>query len=359
MSLITTLPTNMPTNMPTNIQGGSADYIGPRYAPTGDQTVGDPFPSFRDYAGRNTQWQPVSASMSTLKKQMNLPNNNTYFRNGMINNAIGTGNKSLHNWVDSTQGLDNVSFDTMYCTSDSACNSKGPGFTCNSNYEPWPDSNGNQSGSVCSFTAYPEIDSGKYIRKHNHQGGIGKACTTDNDCAKDSNGNQLYFCNNITDFVGSQVQQTGYCAHKYDCGDGKDRYVGYPYNSGIPFVPPVNQNNNGQGYSTAAECANNAMAQQNCVQMNGAYFATYPGYCPVGATLRKGGPQGALHVTNQQELEMGFSIPSWATNQQSFLGGSGVNTKVANAFNSGSLGTGGMNEPRNYDLAMNPRPSNY
>jgi hypothetical protein len=37
--------------------------------------------------------------------------------------------------------------------------------------------------------------------------------------------------------------------HKvYQCPDGA-HYLGYPYNSGIPIVPPPGQNNEGRGYS--------------------------------------------------------------------------------------------------------------
>ena len=43
------------------------------------------------------------------------------------------------------------------------------------------------------------------------------------------------------------IQQTGYCAQRYQCPDGSINFLGTPYNSGIPQPPPMNQNNNGQG----------------------------------------------------------------------------------------------------------------
>ncbi len=329
-------------------------YVNARYAPTGDSTVGIPFPAFREFGGRFTLWQPSSLAMSTLKKQMNLPTDNTTFRQGFSQNAIAAGNESLKNWTVSTQTLSNPSFDTMFCTTNDDCEAFGKNYSCNSNYEPWPDSYGNQSGSVCSYTAYPEIDEGKYFRKNAMQGGIGKACTTNNDCGSG------YECNNVTDFVGKNVQQTGYCSQVYDCGDGKKRYMGYPYNSGIPMPPPDSQNNGGQGYNSKGECKNEALAQQNCVNVGSKWFAVYPGYCPVPATQRVGGAQGALATTDRQQAMTGFQIPAYATNQSSSMGGTNKKSVAFSAFNRNASGAENvsMNQPFMYEMAMNPRPSN-
>jgi hypothetical protein len=325
------------------------NYINARYAPTGNNQVGLPFPAYKEYGGRFTQWQPSALEISTLKKQMNLPTDNNTFRQGFIQNAIGTGDESLKNWTFATQTLANPSFATMFCTSNDDCAPFGQNYSCNSNYEPWPDSYGNQSGSVCSYTAYPEVDSGTYVRKDQSQGGIGKKCNTDNDCGSG------YECNQSTDFVGRGIQQTGYCSQTYNCADGKKRYIGYPYNSGIPVPPPKDQNNNGLGYQTEKECKNNAMAQQNCIKMGNTWFATYPGYCPVQPTLRVGSPQGALMVTGQGESAAGFQIPAYGPIKASSMGGSAV----ARAFTSfGAKASTGMNEPLQYEMALNPRPAN-
>lgn len=329
-------------------------YTNARYAPVGNQKVGLPFPAYKEFGGRFTQWQPTSLSASTTKKQMNLPTANNAFRLGFEQDAIGLGNESLKDWTYSTQALSNVSFDTMFCTSKSDCTAYGDKYSCNPNYEPWPDSHGNQSGSVCSLTRYPEIDSGVYIRKNVNQGGIGKACKTNADCG------ETYECNNSVDFVGKNVQQTGYCSQTYDCQDGIKRYMGYPYNSGIPQPPAADQNKGGQGYRTKQECNANANPQQDCVQLNGAYFATYPGFCPVPTNLRKGSPQGALRTTSAAQKDAGFTIPAYATNSASNTGGSGKAARAFSAWNiqSNISQKASMAEPLAYSLSINPRPPN-
>ena len=50
----------------------------------------------------------------------------------------------------------------------------------------------NQQGNYCSLTKYPEMESGVYTRKNTTQGGIGKACNSDRECADG------YSCNNKT-----------------------------------------------------------------------------------------------------------------------------------------------------------------
>lgn len=321
-------------------------YINARYAD------GTPFYSYKDFGGRMTSWVPSASSMSTLKKQMNLPTDNNTFRNGLSSNGIPAVNSSLKNWTFATQNLSNPSFDTLACTNNEDCGPYGRNYSCNANYEPWPDSYGNQSGSVCSYTAYPEIDTGKYVRKNAAEGGIGKACNTTADCGSG------YECNNSTDFVGKNVQQTGYCAQTYTCADNKKRFLGTPYNSGIPMPPPASQNNNGQGYMTKQACKEKAMAQQNCVNLGSAWYAVFPGYCPVSSSLRVGGPQGALASTTSQEASVGFQIPSYATNKSSSMGGINKETKAFSAFNRNASGTSGMSEPLRYEMMLNPKPSN-
>lgn len=326
------------------------NYVNSRYAPTGNDSIGLPFPSFKMTGKRFTQWQPVSLSMSTVKKQMNLPTDTTMFRAGVQQNAIGIGNEGAKDWLFATQTLSNPSLDTLFCTSNDDCAPYGSKFSCNSNYESWSDSFGNQSGSVCSYTAYPEIDTGKYVRKTATEGGIGKTCNVDSDCAEG------YECNNSTDTFGKNIQQTGFCSQTYECADGKKRYIGYPYNSGIPIPPPKNQNNNGLGYSSEKECKYNALAQQNCVQLNGTWLAVYPGYCPVSASRRSGGPQGALNVTSPQAASKGFQIPAYATNKASFgMGGGSGNMSMLSSLN---MNSSNNVSPLQYELAMNPRPAN-
>lgn len=327
-------------------------YRGPRYAPVSTGSVGIPFLSYKDFGGRMTQWQPSSSSISGLKQQMNLPTDNTAFRRGMTLGAINVGNDSLKDWVSTTQTLANPSFDTMFCTSNSDCTAFGKNYSCNANYSPFPDSNGNQSGSTCSYTAYPELGEGGYYRLGPNEGGIGKACITSADCGSG------YECNNETDFVGKNVQQTGYCAQTYVCPDGKKRYLGTPWNSGIPIVPPTGQNNNGAGYSSEKECKLEATAQQNCVNNGTAWYAVFPGYCPIPTLLREGSPQGALRETNSSQNSRGFQIPAFATNQASAMGGTNSKSKAFSAFNRNAEGTSGMNGPLAYSLSINPKPPN-
>lgn len=326
-------------------------YTNARYAPSGDNNVQIPFLNFKEYGGRLTQWQPVSLTASTWKKQMNLPTNNTAFRQGVSQDAIGLGNTGNKDWVYATQTLANVSADTLFCTSNADC-AAHPGTTCNANSESWPSAHGDQSGSVCSYTQYPEVQNG-YSRKNANQGGIGRACKNDRDCGEG------YQCNNETDTFGKNVQQTGFCAQKYTCPGGSTHFLGAPYNSGVPVPPDPSQNNNGNGYSTKEQCMNNALAQQDCVQNNGRYFATYPGYCPVPTNLRIGGAQGALRTTTSSQQNIGFSIPAYGQNSASASGGSTpagalVSWNLASSANHASSMAG----PLAYLQKINPIPTN-
>jgi hypothetical protein len=209
----------------------------------------------------------------------------------------------------------------------------------------WTDAKGNQ-GNYCSITKYPELDGGVYTRKTTLEGGIGKSCNTDNDCAVG------YFCNNETDMFGKNVQQTGYCSQVYNCPDGS-HHLGYPYNSGVPIVPPPGQNKGGMGYSSNSECSSNKLALQDCKQdKNGKWFATYPGYCPVVSNLRSGNsPSGMLPSSSLSAQNAGIKIPAYATNKSSSSGGSAAAAFVSNINSKGN----GMTEALKYEMSINPR----
>ena len=300
----------------------NANYIGPSYAD------GTPFQSYKQPADYNSDWFGSSAWNSITSLQQNLPTDNTASRNAHQANALGSGNNALKGWVFSTQTKANPSSSTYSCTNNNDCSALGPNYTCNSNYSPWPDSFGNnQAGGVCVPTIYPEMSGGTYTRTLGINGGIGKKCKNDNDCDL-TNG---YSCNNTTDLFGKNVQQTGYCAMSYNCGTEK-RYLGYPYNSGIPLPPDPSQNAN-NGYASMAECQTVATAQQNCVKAdNGRVYAVFPGYCPVQPNLRLNSPQGALPTSNTNTEA--FQIPAYANSLSSTFGSShAVNALNVNNFN--------------------------
>lgn len=335
-------------------------YINSRYAPQGQEKVGKPFLAYKEFGGRFTDYRPSGAVESTWKKEFNLPTNTNFFRTSVENDAINLGNAQNSSWVYQTQTLSNVGNYNL-CNTNSDCDAL-PGTTCNRNYENWPDAHGNQSGSYCSKTYYPELTQngnpvgpqggGTYHRLLTNQNGIGKACTTNNDCG------QGYYCNNEYDFQGSNLQQTGYCSMKYTCPDGSTKYLGTPYNSGIPLVPPSEQNNGGKGYPSKEVCLNDALAQQDCVRAdNNRWYAVYPGYCPIPSNLRKGGQKfSSVRTSNQQTVNQGFRIPSFATNQASSTG-----SKVqafSTAWNQPSSVKDGTNEALAYSMSINPLPKN-
>jgi hypothetical protein len=336
------------TNVNENLN--QSNYLNARYAPTGNESYGLPFLSFKEVGARFTQNYPVALSMSTLKKQMNLPTDTNTFRDAVIGDAVSLQNIGNKNWVYATQTLTNPSVDTQFCTTDLDCKPLGPKFTCNSNFENWQDSFGNQSGSVCVYTAYPEVENstGTYQRKNEKEGGIGKMCRSDNDCG------QGYSCNLENNMFGSSIQQTGYCAQKYSCPDGSSKFLGYPYNSSVPIAPPSYQNNNGSGYATEKECNANMNGAQKCVNYNGTWMALYPGYCPIAASRRQGGPQGALPSTSMNQYQQGFSIPAYATSKGSNLG----NAKGLASLNLAAPVKQKMS-PTQYELSINPRPANF
>ena len=317
---------------------------------------GTSFLAYKNLGGGRMTSYNSNQSISGLKQQMNLPTDNTLFRNGMQADSIGLGNESLKNWVYSTQTLASPSIDNMFCTSKSDCQQFSDKHECNSNYQPWNDAYGNQSGSVCSYTEYPELKDGTYNRKLVTEGGIGKQCFTDNEC----NTGAGYYCNNETDIFGTNIQQNGFCAQKYTCPDSKVRFLGTPYNSAIPISPSPSQNKNGQGYDSELECKSEAMAQQNCVNNNGKWYAVFPGYCPTEAVLRaeptKG--TGALRFSGLKQLETGFVIPGFAMSLNSTMGSeksSQSGPVGAFLYNRKNEHTG-LLEPTMYQQSINPRP---
>jgi hypothetical protein len=335
-------------------------YTNSRYAPVGNQTTGQPFPSYKDFGGRMTDWSPSGSRESTWKKEFNLPTNDSFFRTAVTADAINLGNAETSAWVARTQTLSNAG-DTLSCVNNSDCES-WKGSTCNGQYENWPDAHGNQSGGYCSTTFYPELvtggpggakpvgpsGGGQYVRKLANEGGIGRGCTTDAECG------QGYGCNNEYDFNGSNLQQTGYCAQTFKCPDGKTHYLGTPWNSGIPQPPPADQNMNGQGYASKQMCNNFAMPQQDCVKSgNGKWFAVYPGYCGVAPNLRSA--SGDVRTSNIVTQDKGFKIPAFATNKSSAMGSK---TQAFTTWNIPSGTKTGSSEALKYSRAINPVPKN-
>jgi hypothetical protein len=327
-------------------KANESDYVNARYAPVGNQALGTPFPLFRQSGAYFTDWTPAGQTSSNTRLQMNLPTNNTLFRNTQQSDAVNLANKQNTSFVFRTQTLANNG-DPIACRNNADC-SAWHGTTCNSQYMSWPDAKGNQ-GNFCSLTKYPEIESGHYMRKNTTQGGIGKACTTDNECGSG------YKCNNLTDMFGKNVQQTGYCAQSYSCPDG-NHFLGYPYNSGIPIVPPPYQNNGGRGYSSEDECKIHKLAQQDCKQdMSDNWFATYPGYCPVLTNLRGGNhPAGMLPSSDIMAQDKGIVVPAYATNASSSTGKPLPGFSAWN-INSNPVAAMQMGDPLAYELAINPK----
>jgi hypothetical protein len=248
------------------------------------------------------------------------------------------------------QTLAGPSADSLLCTSDADCGALD-GYSCNSNFQNWNDSYGNQSGATCAYTMYPELKDGVYNRKLSNEGGIGRACFSDEGC----NTAAGYSCNNETDMFGSTIQQNGFCAQKYTCPDGKERYLGTPTNSAVPMEPAASQNMQGAGYTTLDECRTHAKAQQNCVKDNtGAYFAVFPGYCPTVASMRKDPSTGtgAMQLSSMKEVNTGFVVPGYHMS----LGSSGYGAKKGALSALSFSGTKKeMSEPLQYSLSINPK----
>lgn len=324
-----------------------SSYTGPRFAPVGNQVVGDPFPLYNQGAYMFTDYTPAGQTSSNQMRQMNIASNNTLARNTLQKAGVAVANSQNVATVFRTQTL-GINGDPIACVSDKDC-SAWPGTTCNTQFSSWNDSYGNQ-GNYCSTTYYPELASGTYSRKLTNEGGIGKGCNTDRDCGEN------YFCNNETDPFGKNIQQTGYCSMIYDCGDGKRHYLGTPYNSGIPITPSSEQNNHGRGYDTQEECVQNIVGVQQCTQdQNGRWFAVYPALCPVPNNLRSGSnPRGQLARTSTHSLNSGITMPGYVNTQSSSI------TKPLSAFASWNINAeadnmNSMQGPLDYELSINPR----
>jgi hypothetical protein len=317
-----------------------------RYAPIGNEAVGLPFLAYKQPGYYMTDWTPAGQRSSNIKREMNLPTDNTTFRNTLQDDGVKLQNNQNEAWVGRFQTLANNG-DTIACRNNTDCAS-WPGTTCNPQFMSWTDAKGNQ-GNYCSVTKYPELQNGYYQRKNALDNGIGRACKTDSDCAGG------YHCNNETDKFGKNIQQTGFCAQKYSCPGGTTHFLGYPYNSGIPMPPPDSQNNEGLGYSSESECKNSKMAQQDCKPLNGRWFATYPGYCPVVTSLRENGnPRGALVSESRRTVDGGIKIPAFANIGASSIG------KPDKTFQSWNMNAKvnvarEMNEPLEYELSINPK----
>ncbi len=329
------------------IEGANNQYLGARYAPIGNQQVGEGFPLYKQSGAYFTDWTPAGQSYSNFARRVNAPTNNTLARNAMQDSGVKLANQQNAAAVYRTQTLGNNG-DVIACRNNADC-SAFPGTTCNPNYESWGSAKGNQ-GNYCSVTFYPEIEGGVYSRKNTNQGGIGRACKSDGDCAGD------YVCNNKVDIFGTNVQQTGYCTKKYRCpSSDEDKYLGQPYNSGLPLVPPDSQNNYGRGYDTREQCMSEKFAQQNCVNNNGKYYALFPGYCGVIPDLRSGSsPVGALPRTSMSSVERGIVMPGYVSNEPSSI------SQPANAFAPWNLNStenhyDNMSGPLAYELSINPK----
>lgn len=323
-------------------------YTNSRYAPTGNQKVGLPFPMYKEYGGRFTDWRSSAYQTSTWKKQFGLPLNTNFLRTSITQDSVNLGNEHNTSWVAETQTLKNVT-SSLGCNNNTDCDSQ-PHTTCNINYDNWNTAYGSQPGGYCSTTVYPEIKnqlgqsvlSGQcgtsYVRKHGMDGGIGKQCQTDGDCA------QGYFCNNQYDFVGSNIQQSGYCSMKYQCPDGSEQFLGTPWNSGIP-IPPARDQNAGGGYTSYEKCMEHAESTQNCVSMcDGKWIATYPGYCGITKSLRD--QAGYTRTSGAGAIDRGFEIPAFATNRSSVWGESAMSR------------AGSEQEPLDYIRRLDPIPPN-
>jgi hypothetical protein len=316
----------------------------------GDENVpvyedGKPFWTYK-----NARFTDNYSSEAAIKLQQGLPTNSIASNNALQQNAIRQGNQALVNWNFSTQTLGKPSFSTISCTSNVDCEPYGPEYKCNLNFQPWSDAYGNSPGPVCSYTMYPEIDSGSYQRLDANHGGIGKACKVDSDCGAG------YECNNTTDPFGKNVQQTGYCAQPYVCSDGIKRPLGYPYNSSIPIPPDPSQNKYGAGYPSLEACeevckGDMRTAQQDCKKLGNAWFIVYPGYCPVDKAQRSGGKgASALAYSTSSEVKKGFSIPSFAN-----IGASTDNSEIG-AIGTNAFSGAGSGAKKSQNMLVNSDP---
>ena len=342
--------------MHTLQQGESkGNYYAPRFARQGNETLGKPFPLFKQPAHYFTDYTPAGQSNAAYSLQRNLPTNTILANNIMQADGVSQATEQNVAMVNRTQTLANNGV-PIACRNNADCE-PWPGSTCNPSHMDWDISKGNQT-NYCSYTVYPELNTQNelqgirnrtYNRKNSDQGGIGKSCVHNGDCG------QGYFCNNETNLFGKNKQQTGFCSQVYTCPDGSKQVAGYPYNSGKPVPPPKNQNNNGRGYNTKDECLDNITGFQNCIQDdNNKWFAVFSEFCPVPTNLRKNSqPQGAFKTSNNQSS---IIMPGYATNGPSKI------SSVPQAFQSWNINSEASkfnndDSPLNYSLSINPRPN--
>lgn len=322
-----------------------------------DNNKTNQFPILKQHGGYFTDWTPSGQTTSNLKRRMNLPTDNNLFRSTLQSNAVEIANQQNIAFVNKTSKLANNG-EQISCTTDTDCST---GFTCNKQHMTWNDVKGNQ-GNYCSDTKYPELEGGVYNRKSRFEGGITKKCNSNSDCAPG------YSCNNQVDIFG-RGSQIGYCAQTYQCQDGV-KYLQYPHGAGIPFEPPKDQNNGGAGYSTINDCNDKKLPYQHCAKdINGRWFAVYPGYCPPVTDLRKNdNPMGELMQTPQAVVNQGIVLPGFGFSSSSQMGSSvgdmaslsqvaPFESMSSQTFsNIGSqLGGNGVSEAMAYELYINPR----
>lgn len=309
-----------------------------------------PFIAYKQPGYIFTDWRSSGASNAMNMQSFNLPSNSNLYRQAMTDGGVAVKNDELIAWTYRTQTLTNNG-SLLSCTTDADC-APWAGTTCNHNVEGWESSQGNQVGSYCSHTVYPELEA-EYNRKYSKDGGIGKSCSTDNDCGDG------YSCNNKTNIFGSAVQATGYCSQTYSCPDGSTHYLGYPYNSSVPIEPPMNQNNNGTGYDSFDECNDSMLPQQKCVNKDGRWFATYPGYCPISSIYRTDGKSGDVRTSSSMDVSKGFAIPSYGNSLSSSADGNSYQRSFPgwNIFQDLDE-SDDMQSASNYATRVNPTPGN-
>lgn len=329
----------------------SDDYLNARFAPTEENPDGAAFLNYKEFGGRFTDWTSSGNTVSNMKNEMRTPTNNTLFRGALTNNGVTLQNNQNSAWAYKTLTLANNG-GVRSCVSDAEC-SQFPGTTCNTTHQDWDEVHGNQ-GNSCLPTFYPELQTGTYFRKNRNEGGIGKSCNDDKDCGSG------YSCNNSVNTFGKNNQQTGYCAQTYDCGGSAGKkFLGYPIGASKPVSPPLEQNNNGKGYSTKKQCNDEKLAEQKCVSdERGKWFATYPGYCPIEREITNGStPLGAFSSSSVGAVNSGIGIPSLP--MFGIVGSSYNKPKQLGAFSawnsSDSQGSSNMNtsEPMMYEMKIN------
>lgn len=311
-------------------QSSNPPYNGPRFS------SGKPFLAYRQPAGQLfTDNGPSAYVESNYRRMANTPLNNEFSRQFMTDAAMNLSDRQGNLRMAQLQTFTNPSGLRGCSTDDDCTNLYGKDYECNGSFEEWDEAHGMQ-GNYCSRVIYPELGpdvtkstagKSRYSRALTEQKGIGRACTADGDCASG------YSCQTEFDLFGRGLQD-GYCAKPYSCGDGKTRYLKYS-NSGLPFVPPKEQNKYGKGFSTFEECKANASATQDCVQdSSGKFFGTYRAECPIGNDFRAGGSVDGNVIASTAAEAAGTSyLPGWEPGGTSSAGGVRDDPKAFSGFN--------------------------